>query len=261
MPAGPVHPAAPDACREIPMRLTLPRLSRTLPGALHLPGPPPVTVELRRSARARRMSLRVGRPGVPPVLTLPPGATQREAMAFLAAQEGWLRGALSRRPLLRRPAMGETLPVEGLGLLLAPGTGRRVMVQGDRLLVPGTADPTARVAVFLRALARDRLAAACDRYAGALGLPYASLTLRDTRSRWGSCAHDGRLMFSWRLILAPPEVLDYVAAHEVAHLARMDHSPAFWAVVARLCPDYAPRRAWLKQNGADLHLWDFGPAA
>lgn len=243
------------------LMLTLPRLTRQLPATLHLPGPPPVTVELRRSLRARRMSLRVGRPGVSPVLTLPPGATQREAQSFLAAQEGWLRGALARRPPVQRPAIGCVVPVEGRPLHLKQGGGRRVQIDGTALMVPGPGDPTPRVAAFLRALARDRLAEACDRHAGQLGRPYASLTLRDTRSRWGSCAHDGRLMFSWRLVMAPPEVLDYVAAHEVAHLARMDHSPAFWAVVARLCPDYPARRSWLKRHGADLHLWDLGPAA
>jgi predicted metal-dependent hydrolase len=92
--------------------------------------------------------------------------------------------------------------------------------------------------------------AACDRHAAALGRQPRALSLRDTRSRWGSCTHDGRLMFSWRLAMAPPEVLDYVAAHEVAHLAHMDHSPAFWAATARLMPDYARHRAWLRAHGA-----------
>ena len=86
---------------------------------------------------------------------------------------------------------------------------------------------------------------------------FTALALRDTRSRWGSCTHEGRLMYSWRLAMAPPEVLDYVAAHEVAHLAHMDHSPRFWAAVATLMPGYAPRRAWLRRNGADLMAWSF----
>src|SRR5690606_32603283 len=110
---------------------------------------------------------------------------------------------------------------------------------------------------WLKALARDRLAAAADRHAATLGRGYRSLVLRDTRSRWGSCAADGRLMFSWRLAMAPPEVLDYVAAHEVAHLAEMNHSPAFWAVVERLMPDHRAPRAWLRAEGAALHRWNF----
>ncbi len=91
-----------------------------------------------------------------------------------------------------------------------------------------------------------------------VGRPFHRLTLRDTRSRWGSCTVDGGLMYSWRLAMAPPEVLDYVAAHEVAHLVEMNHAPAFWAVVRRLVPDYAPRRAWLKQHGQRLHAYRFG---
>ena len=112
-------------------------------------------------------------------------------------------------------------------------------------------------AAWLRVLAGTRLRAACDRHAARLGRSWRALVLRDTRSRWGSCTHDGRLMFSWRLAMAPPEVLDYVAAHEVAHLAHMDHSPRFWATVETLLPDHAPQRAWLKMQGGALMMWRF----
>jgi predicted metal-dependent hydrolase len=125
--------------------------------------------------------------------------------------------------------------------------------------VPEDKDRLGRsIQAFLRTLARDRLAAASDRYAAALGRPYGKITLRDTRSRWGSCTSQGDLMYSWRLIMAPPAVLDYVAAHEVAHLERMDHSPAFWNIVARLCPDHARHRDWLRTEGTALHRVRFG---
>jgi predicted metal-dependent hydrolase len=90
-----------------------------------------------------------------------------------------------------------------------------------------------------------------------LGRRFSRLSLRDTRSRWGSCSSRGGLSYSWRLILAPPDVLDYVAAHEVAHLAEMNHSPAFWALVARLCPGYQAPRGWLRREGAGLHRYRF----
>lgn len=109
----------------------------------------------------------------------------------------------------------------------------------------------------LKCLARDRLAEATDRHAASIGRQVRRITLRDTRSRWGSCTSEGNLMFSWRLILAPPEVLDYVAAHEVAHLVHMDHSRAFWAQVERLFPPHEPARAWLKREGTGLHRWRF----
>lgn len=106
---------------------------------------------------------------------------------------------------------------------------------------------------FLKTQARARLVAASDMYAARLGQPYRRITLRDTRSRWGSCSSQGALMYSWRLILAPPRVLHYVAAHEVAHLSEMNHSPAFWAVVAQLFGPCDAERRWLRQEGAALH--------
>ena len=96
-----------------------------------------------------------------------------------------------------------------------------------------------------------------DRYSAALGIPYARLTLRDTRSRWGSCTADGGLMYSWRLILTPPEVLDYVAAHEVAHLRHMDHSRAFWDTVEQLYGPWKAQRRWLRDHGSGLHRYRF----
>ncbi len=124
-------------------------------------------------------------------------------------------------------------------------------------IVLGRAAP-ARLRAWLRTRARERLADASDRHAARLGMPYRRLTLRDTRSRWGSCSAQGGLMYSWRLVMAPGDVLDYVAAHEVAHLAEMNHSPAFWNTVARLKPGYETPRRWLRENGAALHRYRFG---
>ncbi|MBE0554766.1 MAG: M48 family metallopeptidase, partial [Rhodobacteraceae bacterium] len=94
-------------------------------------------------------------------------------------------------------------------------------------------------------------------YAGLLGRRVTGITLRDTRSRWGSCTAAGRLMFSWRLIMAPPAVLDYVAAHEAAHLVEMNHSPAYWAVVGRIFPGWQAQRGWLRRHGPGLHALRF----
>ena len=218
-----------------------------------IPGDPPVSVTVRRSARARRLSLRISGTDGRVTLTLPLRARINEGLAFLREREGWLRGHLAQAPTLIRPAFGATIPFEGRPLLLCP-EGRTVRLDGDRLLLPPDAEGlAARLAAFLRTTARDRIAAACDRHSRALGRSYRRLTLRDTRSRWGSCTGDGDLMFSWRLVLAPPPVLDYVAAHEVAHLARMDHSPAFWAVVDGLCPGWEAQRDWLRTEGPGLH--------
>ncbi|WP_412504929.1 M48 family metallopeptidase, partial [Roseovarius sp. SYSU LYC5161] len=174
--------------------------------------------------------------------------------AFVQDRAGWLRAQLASVVPEQRPAFGQALPYRGESLILAPGTGRGVLQDGERLLAPPDADRLGpRLAGFFKTRARDALVAACDRHAAALGRDYGRITLRDTRSRWGSCSPRGDLMFSWRLIMAPDAVLDYVAAHEVAHLAHMDHSPAFWAVVDRLFPGHAGPRRWLRDEGASLH--------
>jgi hypothetical protein len=219
-------------------------------------GNPPITVDLRRSARARRLSLRVSRLDGKVTLTMPPRAPEREALAFLKEREDWLRGHLSEvTPAVPVTAAAEVL-YRGQLLRIETAPGRRIQVQDDRLLLPAGAGP-ASVKAFLKTRARDALVAASDRYAAQIGHSYSRLTLRDTRSRWGSCSSNGALMYSWRLIMAPPDVLDYVAAHEVAHLAQMNHSAAFWNVVERLMPDYAARRMWLREQGDQLHRLRF----
>lgn len=219
-----------------------------------LPGPPPVDVTLRRTARARRFSLRVSRLDGKVTLSLPLRARETEALEFLRAQEGWLRNALARLPQSAFVGLGAKIPVEGQLLRLVAGQGRSIRAEADCLLVPG--DPAlagARVQAWLKALARDRLVAASDHYAGLIGRKVSRITLHDTRSRWGSCTADGALMYSWRLVMAPPVVLRYVAAHEVAHLLEMNHSARFWAVVERMYPGWQAQRQWLHSHGGQLH--------
>lgn len=223
-----------------------------------LPGNPPVELTLRRSARARRISLRVSGLDGAVTLTLPRGVSEGEGLNFARSKADWLRAQLSDQPDVVTVTRGTTLPVEGQMLRIMSGTGKRVVPDGDALLVPGPETATgSRLQAFLKTLARDRLATASDRYAAALGRSYSRLTLRDTRSRWGSCTAAGGLMYSWRLIMAPPEVLDYVAAHEVAHLQEMNHSPAFWSLVEQLMPDYRDPRQWLSKEGGALHRYRF----
>ena len=223
-----------------------------------LPGSPPVEVTLRRSARARRFSLRVSRVDGKVTLSLPLRARESEAMEFVRAQEGWLRNALAKMPVQAGLGMGGEIAVEGRLLQLAAGTGRGLRLLGDQLLVPGdTAQTGTRVQAWLKALARERLVAASDHYAAQIGRKVARVTLRDTRSRWGSCTADGSLMYSWRLVMAPPAVLRYVAAHEVAHMVEMNHSHRFWAVVDRLYPGWQDQRDWLRHHGSALHAVRF----
>ncbi|ETX15264.1 zinc metalloprotease [Roseivivax halodurans JCM 10272] len=227
-------------------------------GRIALPGNPPIPVELRRSARARRMSLRLSGVDGQVTLTLPRRVPEAEGLAFLREKEDWLRGHLEARAPDLEVGIGATIPIEGIPHEIVPGQGRGVRLGEGVLEVPG--DPAragVRAQAWLKARARDRLAGASDTYARALGRPYARLTLRDTRSRWGSCSSAGALMYSWRLVLAPAEVLDYVAAHEVAHLRHMDHSRAFWDTVTELYGDWRAPRTWLRREGGGLHRYRF----
>ena len=224
-----------------------------------LSGNPPVIVELRRSTRARRISLRVSGLDGKVTLTVPHGVGEREALEFAREKGDWLRAQLGRQAAPEQIAVGAELPVEGTLRRIEAGRGRSVRDNGVVLQVPGHPETAAvRLRAWLKTRARDRLAEASDRHAASLGVGYARITLRDTRSRWGSCSSQGGLMYSWRLIMAPPEVLEYVAAHEVAHLREMNHSAEFWALVDRLYPGYGAPRRWLRENGAALHRYRFG---
>ena len=223
-----------------------------------LSGAPPVRVHLRRSARARRMSLRVSRLDGRVTLTLPRGVPARAAVAFAEERAGWIRGHLAEIAAPERFALGSRLPVEGRSCTVVAAARSALRTQSGEIAVSRRARSVpAAVGGLLKTLARERLTAASDDYAARLGMVYARITLRDTRSRWGSCSEAGALMYSWRLVMAPPDVLDYVAAHEVAHLAVMDHSARYWQVVGRLCPGYEAPRRWLREHGQELHRWRF----
>jgi predicted metal-dependent hydrolase len=225
---------------------------------LILDGNPPVEVLLRRSARARKLSLRISRLDGRATLTLPVRVPEREGMAFVREREAWLRGHLSAIEPEVRAQIGGTVLFRGEALSLVAGNVKRARLVDGALMLPDDPDVVGkRAAAFLKLQARDALAEASDRYAAALGRPYRKISLRDTRSRWGSCSSAGDLMYSWRLIMAPPQVLDYVAAHEVAHLQHMDHSDRFWRAVDRLFPNHKACRKWLRVHGGSLHRMRF----
>ena len=212
---------------------------------------------VRRSARARRMTLRVPRDGGDVVLTLPPRVPLHEGRAFAESKSEWVRSAVARVPAPSIVRIGAVIPVGGRKLIVTGADIKIVKIEDERLFVPQNRSPGPLVQAFLKHLAHRHLVASCDRHTQALGRDYRAIVLRDTRSRWGSCSSDQRLMFSWRLAMAPVAVLDYVAAHEVAHLAHMDHSNRFWNAVQNLLPDYAKHRAWLRAHGSELMAWKF----
>ena len=221
---------------------------------IHIDG---IEVSVRRNARARRMTLRVPRAGGSVVLTLPMRASLSSGREFVQSKADWLRRTVAAMPGPQLVADGVQFPVAGQAVLLRALPLRQVRLQDGILAVPAGRPVGPTVQAWLKHRAHVALREAVDRHAEALGRKPRAMCLRDTRSRWGSCTSDGRLMFSWRLAMAPPLVLDYVAAHEVAHLAHMDHSPRFWAEVARLMPGHDPHRAWLRRHGSELQAWQF----
>ena len=222
-----------------------------------LPGEEPILVDFRRSARSRRLSLRVAPVGRRITLTCPIGVTHSEAQDFVLRKEHWLRKHLSNARKEVQVRFGSVIPLEGRQHIVVEGAGRSVEIGTDQIHVPRSQPSGAAVARALKRLARDRLTSASDMYAMKLGLPYTRLCVRDTTSRWGSCSALSTLSYCWRLIMAPPEVLGYVAAHEVAHLAEMNHSPAFWKLVCDLYPGYDAPRRWLRREGSSLHIYRF----
>lgn len=219
-----------------------------------LPGNPPIAILLRRSARARRISLRVSSLDGRVTLTLPRGVSDAEALDFAREKEHWLRGHVQAVPDLVQARPGAQILIEGQLVPIREGPQARVAWVDGAIVVPSASKtPSRKLKTWLQGLARDRLAGASDEYARALGRQYSALSLRDTRSRWGSCSSEGRLMYSWRLIMAPGPVLRYVAAHEVAHLQEMSHSDTFWRIVTQLYGPHEDERRWLRENGPTLH--------
>ena len=214
------------------------------------PGP---EIQFRRSARARRLSLRIDPASASVIVTLPPRSTQAAGRALLQAHAGWVTARLARLPAALVLADGASIPLGGVPHVIRHGPGGPTRIVDRDLLVSGAAEfLPRRVLDFLRAEAKRRLSALALSIATEAGLTPRRVVIRDTKSRWGSCTAEGTLMFCWRLVMAPPAVQHYVVAHEVAHLRHMNHSLAFWALVAELTPHRATADAWLDQHGAGL---------
>lgn len=218
----------------------------------------PVTVTVRVNARARSYRLSIPHSGGP-LLSLPPHGKWSEAEAFLIRHHNWLAARLHRAPQAASFSDGGVVPLRGVDHTII-GTGRvrgRVEVAEQDgapvLLVPGdVAHQARRLTDWLKDEAQADLVARSAWHAERLGVTVKSVKMRSQSSRWGSCSSSGNINYNWRLVLAPPFVLDYVAAHEVAHLVEMNHSAAFWATVTRTLPDMARGRAWLKTHGRQL---------
>lgn len=220
-------------------------------------------VAVKRMAKARRFTLRISAATRVVTLTMPLRSDFELAADFAQRHGAWIAARLTKFDDDVPIAPGSEIPFRGVHHKIIHREQMRGMVWIEHtqdslsaLVVAGAYDHAARrIRDFLKKEARIALDQAVERYTKILGIPARRIALKDTKSRWGSCSADGRLNFSWRLILAPPEILDYLAAHEVAHLKELNHSSRFWSIVASLYPDYQKAEAWLKRHGMALHRY------
>jgi predicted metal-dependent hydrolase len=218
-----------------------------------------IPVSIRISPRARRLSLRVDAASRGIELVLPLRFSAETALSFVSSHSGWIAARIAAMPAPRHLGDGATVPVFGVPHRvrreLDPAASPVTIVDGEIRVRGDPAHLSRRVRDHLVALARREFAARARVLAARLGKNVTRVGVRDPKSRWGSCSSKGALSFSWRLVFAPEAVVDYVVAHEVAHLVEMNHSPRFWRVVASLVPDSATPRAWLRRHRVELHSY------
>ncbi len=237
----------------------IPLLQKRWPPAAEMRiGGETISIVVRVSGRARNYRLSLPHGGRP-LLTVPKFGRWTEAKAFLERQADWLADRLESSVKPVAFVRGAIVPLRGVNHRLVPtGRVRGVVEAGAHagemaLFVPGAPEHRARRLIdWLKAEAARDLERRCRHHAANLDVVVRSISMRSQATRWGSCSSNGRLNFNWRLILAPPHVLDYVAAHEVAHLVEMNHSPAFWAVVETTLPSMERGREWLRLHGREL---------
>jgi predicted metal-dependent hydrolase len=223
-------------------------------GAIRLP------VKIVENSRATRLTLRIVPGGKSVRLTIPPHVSDIQVDAFLDRNRGWVEARIAKLPDSVTLSNGALIRFLGVEHRLEfvdrlRGVVEPVLVNGYPVLrVPGDGPARARkLLAFMKKEARNRLDKAVSRHAAAINVRPRAIRITDTTSRWGSCSSTRTLSFSWRIVMAPPEVLDYLAAHEVAHLREMNHSRAFWELVRSLCPQMDRHKAWLRTHGATLH--------
>ena len=221
-------------------------------------------LKITENARAKRLTLRIDAGGRGLKITVPPGIAEREVERFLDRHTGWLETRLAKLPDKPDVREGIRIPLRGVPHLIACDAGKRGAAHamagpdGPRIVVHGgPAQVGRRVADLLKREARNDIEPLAMKHATAIGKRPRAIRFKDTSSRWGSCSSDGNLSFSWRIMMAPPTVIDYLVAHEVAHLKEMNHGPKFWALCRELCPRTDEAKAWLKRNGSKLQAIQF----
>ena len=218
---------------------------------------PDLEIFLRRNSNARRITLRISALDGKITVTGPNNVDYKELKSFAESKKTWLK---SKRKSFEPPILvseGIKIPIGGIDTKISFGEFQMQKKVGSILYICQQKPVSTQVKKYLKEICRVQVDNMCKGFAERLGAQFRKITLRDTRSRWGSCSNDAKLMFSWRLVMAPENILAYVAAHEIAHLKYMNHSNEFWQTVEYLFGPYKNERTWLKQNGSSLHRYKF----
>ena len=215
-----------------------------------------ISVIIRENPRAKRLIMRFDPKNWAITVTTPHLKYGEEVAQFLDSRKVWIQAQVDKsiKPQLICPDM--TILYKGEEVVLHHNSKRRSggHLDANGLWIAGPLEHfDRRCRDFLKKQARDELGQAVNKYAEMLSVERGRITIRDTKTRWGSCSHKGDLNFSWRLIMAPDFVLDYVAAHEVAHIIEHNHSAAFWGILDKTCPEYKSAKKWLNRHGSRLH--------
>lgn len=214
---------------------------------------------IRRHQRAKRICLRYNPTSHAISLTLPRHTRVSDGLVFLVQKSEWLVETLRDMPCKKQIKPGVVIPLLGKRVRIKHTADLKTnwLIKNDTLFVSGPRNEfPERVTAALKKIASQTLSALAMRDAMQIGRKLNRVSVRDTRSRWGSCSSTARLSFSYRLIFAPKEVMEYVVAHEVAHLRHMNHSTVFWNTVEFLCPEYEAAKDWLKLHGKDLYRFN-----
>jgi hypothetical protein len=214
---------------------------------------------VKKSDRAKRLTLRICSKTRAPVLTMPKNCTNKAAVEFVKKNEVWIENTLLKTPEIKKFQNGDKIFLFGQALTITHDSKLKsgTFIKDGNLFVSGEeAFLHRRVKDFIKKEAKTRLTQLTREKAAIIGARLNSVTIKDTKSRWGSCSTHKNINYSWRLSLAPLEVIDYIVSHEVAHLKHLDHSENFWACVKSLCPNYAKNKSWLQKYGKLLHVYE-----
>ena len=219
-------------------------------------------IVIKQNPRAKRLAIRIDNKKRVANLVIPPRTSMRRAYLFALERKYWIRERIAELPELISLENGASIPLLGQNTLIEVNYDQKlkttsIFLENNKLIVStNKEDPSSRIIRFLKNLIKEELSKRSKEKASQINKTIQRIDVKDTSSRWGSCSHDGKLSFSWRLIFASEEAIDYVVAHEVAHLEYMDHSPAFWMLCEDLSENYSAGKSWMHRNSQELNCYN-----